>query len=148
MLLTIINDILDLSKMEAGRFDLDNVDFNAHEIVEEVSRLLEPQARAKGLAFLTEVADDIDGLSHGDPARLHQIIINLVGNAIKFTDEGSVAIRIAPSSCGSKSRIPDPACLPTISNGCSRGTNRRETRRRQGTAEPVSDFQFVRNSAR
>ena len=95
MLLTIINDILDLSKMEAGRFDLDNVDFNAHEIVEEVSRLLEPQARAKGLAFLTEVADDIDGLSHGDPARLHQIIINLVGNAIKFTDEGSVAIRIA-----------------------------------------------------
>jgi PAS domain S-box-containing protein len=91
-LLAILNDILDFSKMEAGRLDLEDVDFPVHEVVESVASLLGPDAHRKGLALSIDFDHRLPKKAKGDPGRLRQILINLVGNAIKFTETGSVAI--------------------------------------------------------
>jgi signal transduction histidine kinase/DNA-binding response OmpR family regulator/HPt (histidine-containing phosphotransfer) domain-containing protein len=91
-LLTIINDILDFSKLETGKFELELIDFNLVEVIEGVVELLGPQATEQGLDLVTFVAPDMPEFLNGDPGRLRQILLNLVGNAIKFTDTGSVAI--------------------------------------------------------
>jgi PAS domain S-box-containing protein len=93
-LLAIINDILDFSKMESGRITLEKVDFAVREVVESVSSLLGAQARAKGLALMVSVESAVPRQVSGDPGRLGQILINLVGNAIKFTETGSVTIDV------------------------------------------------------
>ncbi|MBZ5606217.1 MAG: PAS domain S-box protein [Acidobacteriia bacterium] len=93
-LLRIINDILDFSKIEAGKLTLDVVDFNLQETVEETLALMTPQALQKGLRLLLEISPEIPRILRGDPVRLRQIIFNLVGNAIKFTPAGTVAVRI------------------------------------------------------
>jgi signal transduction histidine kinase/CheY-like chemotaxis protein len=93
-LLTIINDILDFSKLEAGKLDLEIVAFKPTEIVRSIVGLLEPQARAKGLELSSHVAADLPRWLEGDPGRLRQILLNLAGNAIKFTEHGAVDIRM------------------------------------------------------
>ncbi len=93
-LLTVINDILDYSKLEAGRFELEIVDFDLVEVVENVAELLGPQATAKGIDFVTYFAPDVPLIVRGDPSRLRQILMNLAGNAVKFTEKGSVALDI------------------------------------------------------
>jgi two-component system sensor histidine kinase/response regulator len=93
-LLTIINDILDLSRMEAGRLELDCVDFDPRALVEKVIKMVEPRARHKGLALLLEVAPQVPRTLRGDPGRLRQILLNLLGNAVKFTAEGDVALMV------------------------------------------------------
>jgi len=93
-LLTIINDILDFSKLEAGKLELEFVDFNLVEIVENVAELLGPQATGKGIDFVTFFAPDVPAFVRGDPSRLRQILMNLAGNAVKFTEKGSVAIGV------------------------------------------------------
>jgi two-component system sensor histidine kinase/response regulator len=93
-LLSIINDILDFSKIESGKFELEQLDFNPHEVVETVAELLAERAESKGIELLTEISDKVPIAARGDPNRLRQILINLVSNAIKFTDRGEVVIDV------------------------------------------------------
>jgi signal transduction histidine kinase/DNA-binding response OmpR family regulator len=90
-LLTIINDILDFSKIEAGRLDLDPVAFNPRDMLEETVRSLAVRAYEKGLELICDVSPEVPNCVVGDPLRLRQIVTNLVGNAIKFTETGEVA---------------------------------------------------------
>jgi len=93
-LLTIINDILDLSKVEAGKMELESVAFEPREIIGEVAELLASRAHEKRLELICHVLDDVPERVAGDPGRLRQVLVNLVGNAIKFTDSGEVLVRI------------------------------------------------------
>jgi signal transduction histidine kinase/DNA-binding response OmpR family regulator len=90
-LLRVISDILDFSKIEAGALELETIGFDLHSTVESVGELLAPQARVKGLA-LTTLVDPKIGALEGDPGRLRQVLVNLVGNAVKFTESGSVLV--------------------------------------------------------
>jgi signal transduction histidine kinase/PleD family two-component response regulator len=94
-LLTIVNDILDYSKIESGKLDLENIDFDLWVSTEEVTDLLALKAHEKGLAYVAVIQPEVPSLLRGDPGRLRQILVNLVGNAIKFTDKGEVAIRVS-----------------------------------------------------
>ena len=91
-LLVVINDILDFSKIEAGRIELDNVEFDLRECLELALKAVAVRADEKGLELLCEVAPHVPEVVKGDPGRLRQVIINLVGNAIKFTEVGEVAV--------------------------------------------------------
>ena len=93
-LLDIIDDILDFSKMEAGKIKLENSNFVLETLISGVRVLFTPKAVEKGLKLTTYVAHDIPQVLYGDPSRLRQVLINLVGNAIKFTDRGQVTIHI------------------------------------------------------
>jgi CheY-like chemotaxis protein len=93
-LLTIINDILDFSKIEAGKMTLEQVDVDVRELVEEVTGLLAGQARDKGLKLGFEIDPAVPSAVTGDPVRIRQVLINLVGNAVKFTERGEVAISV------------------------------------------------------
>ncbi len=93
-LLATINDVLDFSKIEAGRFDLFEVDFDIREVVAEVADLFSEPCATKGLEFVYFVSEDVPGRLRGDPVRLRQVLINLVGNSVKFTDRGEVLVEI------------------------------------------------------
>ncbi len=93
-LLEIIDSILDLSKMEAGKLQLEVVDFSPAEVLQEVLKLVSGRARGKGLAVSAAVSDDARRVLRGDPARLRQVLLNLVANAIKFTERGEVTVRV------------------------------------------------------
>ncbi|MEN6617110.1 MAG: response regulator, partial [Syntrophorhabdus sp.] len=93
-LLTIINDILDLSKIEAGRIEIESIGFNLEELVEKSCQIMAPRASQKGLEFICDFPPDIPTEVVGDPVRLRQIIINLLGNAIKFTQDGEVVLEV------------------------------------------------------
>jgi signal transduction histidine kinase/DNA-binding response OmpR family regulator len=92
-LLTIINDILDFSRIEAGKLEVEAVEFDLRALVEDVSRLLAASADAKGIELFCAVEVDVPTRVIGDPTRLRQILSNLAGNAVKFTDTGEVVIR-------------------------------------------------------
>jgi two-component system, sensor histidine kinase and response regulator len=93
-LLEIVNDILDLSKIEAGRIELDTMDFDLRDSVHDVLRVLSLRAHTKGLELSCRVRPDVPQALSGDGGRLRQVLVNLVGNAIKFTPEGSVLVQI------------------------------------------------------
>ncbi len=93
-LLDIINDILDFSKIEAGRLELEISDFDLQSVLESVVELLAPRAHDKGIELPTYVALDVPLHLRGDPGRLRQVLLNLTGNAIKFTDDGAVAVEV------------------------------------------------------
>jgi two-component system, sensor histidine kinase and response regulator len=92
-LLTILNDILDLSKIEAGRMQLEAVDFQLGTLVTEILGLIEPRAVSKGIALVRELDPALPFAARGDPLRLRQVLVNLLSNAVKFTDQGSVVLR-------------------------------------------------------
>lgn len=92
-LMTVINDILDFSKIEAGRLDLARSDFSLRDCVRDTAELMGVRAEEKGLSLRFEVDADVPDMLVGDPGRLRQILINLLGNAVKFTDEGEVGVR-------------------------------------------------------
>ena len=92
-LLTIINDILDFSKIEAGKLELDNTDFDVRELLEDVSRLIDVQAQAKGLTMKVDIDSSLPAKLCGDSGRLRQVLLNLCGNAVKFTSTGGVTLR-------------------------------------------------------
>ena len=93
-LLTVINDILDLSRMEAGEFRLSSESFDVSQLLEDVGRMLGYLAVNKGLEWKVKIIGDIPGSLKGDPVRLRQILVNLGGNAVKFTDKGSVSMEV------------------------------------------------------
>ncbi len=93
-LLTIINDILDFSKIEAGRLDIDAVDFDVRAVVENAVEVVADPAARKGIDLRTEVDDAVPRIVTGDPGRLRQVLVNLAGNAVKFTEGGHVLIRV------------------------------------------------------
>ena len=93
-LVTIINDILDLSRMEAGRLDLDSVDFDLRALLDRIRTIIEPRASEKGLALVLDVAPEVPRTLRGDPGRLRQVLFNLVGNAVKFTAVGEVRLAV------------------------------------------------------
>ena len=94
-LLEIINDILDFSKIEAGKLELEHIEFALREIIQETIEILVLRARAKGLELRCEIDPSVPAAVRGDPVRLRQVLINLAGNAIKFTEAGEVVVRVA-----------------------------------------------------
>jgi signal transduction histidine kinase/DNA-binding response OmpR family regulator len=93
-LLAVINDILDYSKIESGRIDLESVPFEPARVVEESVEILGERARGKHLELIAEIDDAVPDWLQGDPGRLRQVLVNLVGNAVKFTERGEVLVRV------------------------------------------------------
>src|SRR5207302_495691 len=93
-LVTIINDILDFSKIEAGKLDLDRTEFNLRDCLEETIKTFALEAHRKGLELVCDIGPDLPEALIGDPTRLRQIIVNLLGNAVKFTERGEVGLRV------------------------------------------------------
>ncbi|MDD2366927.1 MAG: ATP-binding protein [Desulfuromonadaceae bacterium] len=94
-LLTIINDILDFSKIEAGRITLETIPFNLINTVNELADIFSEQAKWKEIRFIKEIANDVPYSVLGDPVRLKQIIINLFSNALKFTEQGEICLKVS-----------------------------------------------------
>ena len=99
-LLAIIDDILDFSKLDAGRLELEITEFDVLDVIEGVAELLRPRAIEQGLDLAVFVAPEVPKFLRGDPGRLRQIVLNLAGNAVKFTESGSVAITASSSAIG------------------------------------------------
>ena len=93
-LLRLVNDALDLARIEAGKLELDSQDFDPHALAAEVAGLMAPVAEQRGLAFHLRVAPDMPEAVRGDPGRVRQILLNLLGNAVKFTDRGEVVLEL------------------------------------------------------
>lgn len=103
-LLVLVNDILDFSKIEAGKMTLETADVHLHALIDDVFTLVSEMVRRKGLALTVQVAPEVPDNLRGDPVRLRQILFNLIGNAIKFTESGRVEVRVQ--------RLPSPVDLP------------------------------------
>jgi PAS domain S-box-containing protein len=97
-LLNLINDILDLSKVEASQLELERTGFSLNDLLEKVREMVAVRAHEKGLALVCEIAPEVPRDLVGDPTRLRQVLLNLLGNAIKFTESGEVALRVTPDA--------------------------------------------------
>jgi two-component system, sensor histidine kinase and response regulator len=93
-LLTVINDILDFSKIEAGRLERDSIDFDLRDAIGDTANALAWKAHQNGLELIVDVGAAVPHTSRGDAGRLRQILVNLLGNAIKFTPHGEVVLRV------------------------------------------------------
>jgi signal transduction histidine kinase len=104
-LLLLINDILDLSKIEAGHLELERVAFDLEEVVDQAIELTAVKARAKGIVLLSHLSPGVETSLMGDPSRLRQVLVNLLGNAVKFTHSGEVVLTVVDSAAGKPGRI-------------------------------------------
>jgi signal transduction histidine kinase/ligand-binding sensor domain-containing protein/CheY-like chemotaxis protein/HPt (histidine-containing phosphotransfer) domain-containing protein len=115
-LLRILNDILDFSKIEAGKLDFDSLDFSLRDLLGETMRVLAQRAYAKGLELTWHADADVPDRVVGDPGRLRQVVVNLVGNAIKFTEQGEVVVEVRKAEATSQTEEDQgdksPASLP------------------------------------
>ncbi len=141
-LLALVNDILDLSKIEAGRLDLEEVDFDPRLVLEQSVGLVAGRARSQGLELLVSSAADMPALVRGDPVRFGQVITNLASNAVKFTAEGEVSVRATGvptppgGRCGSRCATPGSGSLPRRRRGSSRPSPRPTAPPPASTAAP------------
>ena len=133
-LLHLINDILDLSKVEASQLELERTRFSLNDLLGKVTEMVAVRAHEKGLALVCEIAPNVPSDLVGDPTRLRQVLLNLLGNAIKFTESGEVALRVTLDAdspfrahCGSRSPTPASA-LPARNWGRCSSDSRRPTR--------------------
>ena len=101
-LLTVINDILDFSKIEAGKLVLESLDFSVIDRLGDAIKTLGLRAHQKGLELVGHISPEVPDMLIGDPGRLRQVVMNLAGNAIKFTDEGEVVVRVRTKSHGTE----------------------------------------------
>ena len=99
-LLLLINDILDLSKIEAGQIDLEKIDFNLEKLFEEIGSIFALRAQVKNVDFCWYIEPDVPRIITGDPTRLRQIIVNLIGNSLKFTDKGTITFEAGMTGSG------------------------------------------------
>ncbi len=104
-LLAIINDILDLSKIESGKMEIIPVDYDMASLINDVSNMIMPKAEAKSLEFNMSISPDIPSRLHGDDVRIRQILINLLTNAVKYTEKGSVTLTVTSESFSDEVRI-------------------------------------------
>jgi signal transduction histidine kinase/CheY-like chemotaxis protein len=105
-LLTIVNEILDFSKIEADKLELESIDFELGAVVEGICEVLAVKAQAKGVELLCHIDEGVPRTLHGDPARIQQILLNLIGNAVKFTSQGEIVVRVGlEDSSGSECRL-------------------------------------------
>jgi signal transduction histidine kinase len=104
-LLAIINDILDFSKIEAGQLDMEPIEFKLRDMVHAVTQTFVAAARQKDLKLHSEIAQEIPEVLIGDPLRLRQILVNLVGNAVKFTARGEVAVGVTVESSTAEQNV-------------------------------------------
>jgi two-component system sensor histidine kinase/response regulator len=104
-LLGIINDILDLSKIEAGKMTVESIDFELDQVLENVIGLISEKAAAKNLELIVEIDADVPHSLIGDPLRIGQVLINYANNAVKFTEQGNIAIRVAVARASSRELI-------------------------------------------
>ena len=99
-LLTIINDILDFSKVEAGKLEIEDIEFNVRTVVDDVVDLLAGPAQSKGLELVAVIESSVPAVVSGDPGRVRQVLTNLIGNAIKFTQSGEIVVRVTEAEAG------------------------------------------------
>jgi PAS domain S-box-containing protein len=109
-LLALINDILDVSKIEAGRLELESIDFDLQSVIDDAVDALALRAAQKGLEFLVDVEPDAQRFFHGDPTRLGQILSNLLSNAVKFTETGEIGLTVTNDA----GRLPTPMLRFTV----------------------------------
>jgi signal transduction histidine kinase len=140
----LVNSLLDQAQIQSGTLKLVRIPFSPEKVVREIHSLMSGLAQEKGLAFDVEIGTNLPGNVQGDPERVHQIFVNLVGNAIKFTDQGSVTMRVFPvddknwgfSVSDTGDGIP-AARLPDIFKPFRRGADY-ATRTRQGAGLGLS----------
>jgi signal transduction histidine kinase/CheY-like chemotaxis protein len=115
-LLTVINDLLDFSKIEAGQMQLETLDFILADVVEDVAQVVAPRAREKDIEVVVDLAPDLPARIQGDPARLRQILLNLVGNAVKFTERGHARVSVERADKALRFTVSDtgPGIAPEI----------------------------------
>ena len=104
-LLELIENVLDISKIEAGKLNIETIDFDLHALVSKTVQMFEHQAREKGLILASHVAPSTPFMLRGDPHHIRQVLINIIGNALKFTEEGRVELRVYPVDRDKKTRI-------------------------------------------
>jgi len=141
-LLTIINDILDFSKIEAGKLEIESVEFHLQDIVSDTLKVFALRAHQKGLELLLDYPSSLSAPFLGDPGRVRQILVNLVGNAIKFTERGEVVLTVASSplpTLSSPPLSPLPNQQPAAPHSCELHFIVRDT----GIGIPSDKLQFI-----
>ncbi len=138
-LLVVINDILDFSKIEAGKVDLETVDFDLWTCVESTLKTLVLQAEEAGLELLCDVSHDVPEMVSGDPTRMRQILLNLVGNAIKFTRQGRSCLE-------SGTRVQTRSALHCALHGIGYG-NRNSSRKTAIDLRPLHPSRYFDHAA-
>ena len=124
-MLNLLNDILDFSKIEAGKLDLEEVDFELRDTICDALQTIAVKAAEKDIELACHVAPDVPDDLVGDPTRFRQVIVNLAGNGIKFTDDGEVVVEVR---VGHVPRVPSSCSIPfAIPGSASRSTNRKES---------------------
>ncbi len=115
-LLTVINDLLDFSKIEAGQMQLETLEFILADVVEDVAQVVAPRAREKDIEVVVDILPDVPARFQGDPARLRQVLLNLVGNAVKFTERGHVRVTVERGDLAVRFMVSDtgPGISPEI----------------------------------
>ena len=136
-LLSILNDILDFSKIEMRKLELETIPFSVRDHAADLLKPLALRAEQKGLELICHVLPDVPSVALGDPLRLRQVLVNLVGNAIKFTERGQILVQIELASQDAESR-------KTSRWTSSSHSGRRTDRRRGGSAAPASAWRFHR----
>jgi signal transduction histidine kinase/DNA-binding response OmpR family regulator len=142
-LLVVINDVLDFSKIEAGKLHIDSVDFSLRQTLESTLKPLALQAKQKGLELLVDVHPKVPDAIVGDPGRLRQILVNLIGNAIKFTEAGEIVVTVTEDAAADRaarlySLLPTPASASrrTSSRSSSMRSHKRRLRDAPASAGP------------